>query len=84
MRRDGLTWMVRGIGLTIGVFMVIGAGSIALKAGNVLVLVFVAILLASALEPAIHWIRAERHSGAGRRCWRSTRSSSPRSSGSSW
>jgi predicted PurR-regulated permease PerM len=52
------------MGLAAGVAVVYGLASIAVSAGGVLLLVFVAILLASALEPFIGWIRG--HVGLGR------------------
>ena len=64
MRGELVAWAVRGIGLATGIALVYGLASIAVSAGGVLLLVFVAILLASALEPFIGWIRD--HVGLGR------------------
>ncbi len=58
MRRDALRWLVRGFGFALGVLIVaVLAGGVVL-AGQVLILVFVAVLLASALEPLVGRVRA--------------------------
>jgi predicted PurR-regulated permease PerM len=64
MREEIVAWAVRGMGLAAGIALVYGLASIAVGAGGVLLLVFVAILLASALEPFVGWIRG--HTGLGR------------------
>src|SRR2546423_2921394 len=64
MRGELVAWGVRGIAVAAGVALVYGLASIAVSAGGVLLLVFVAILLASALEPFVGWIRG--HIGLGR------------------
>ncbi len=58
MRSELLAWTVRGAGLAVGVAIVLGFALLARGAANVLLLVFVAVLLASALEPVVGWIRA--------------------------
>jgi predicted PurR-regulated permease PerM len=57
MRSDITPWTIRGIGLALGVLIVYGIAQIGLAAGNVLLLTFVAVLLASALEPMVGWLR---------------------------
>jgi predicted PurR-regulated permease PerM len=57
MRSDITAWMIRGIGLALGVLVVVGLVQLGFAAGNVLLLLFVSILLASALEPMIGWLR---------------------------
>jgi predicted PurR-regulated permease PerM len=57
MRRELLVWIIRGAGLAVGVAFVLLLAALAGAAGRVLLLVFVAVLLASALEPMIGWIR---------------------------
>jgi len=64
-RSDLLTWAIRGAGLAVGVALVALLGGLALAASRVLLLVFVAILLASALEPVIGWIRNHTRVGRG-------------------
>src|SRR4051794_33215786 len=64
MRGELVAWAVRGAGLAVGVALTYALASIAVAAGGVLLLVFVAILLASALEPFVGWIRG--HVGLGR------------------
>jgi predicted PurR-regulated permease PerM len=53
MRSDLMPWTMRGMGLAIGVAIVAGIIGLAIAAGGVLVLVFVSVLLASALEPIV-------------------------------
>ena len=57
-------WITRGAGAAIGVALVVGVIALAFAAGKVLLLVFVAVILASGLQPVIGWIRA--HSPIGR------------------
>jgi predicted PurR-regulated permease PerM len=64
--RDALTpWTVRGMGLAIGVAIVAALIGLGYAAGGVLVLLFVAILLASALEPIVGGIRHRLPIGRG-------------------
>lgn len=65
MRADLTPWAVRGAGLAIGVAAVVGLIAIGFAAGGVLVLLFVAILLASALEPMVGLIRSRLPLGRG-------------------
>jgi predicted PurR-regulated permease PerM len=65
MRQDLTPWTIRGMGLAIGVAIVVGLIGLAIAAGGVLVLVFIAILLASALEPMIGVIRDRLPLGRG-------------------
>ena len=58
------SWIGRGAGVTIGAALVIGVIALAVAAGKVVVLVFVAVILASGLRPVIGWIRG--HSPIGR------------------
>jgi predicted PurR-regulated permease PerM len=57
MRSDMTTWAIRGMGLATGVLVVFGLTQLGLAAANVLLLLFVSVLLASALEPMIGWLR---------------------------
>ena len=65
MRSDLTPWALRGIGLAIGVTIVAGLIALALAAGSVLLLLFVAILLASALEPIVGTLRDRLPVGRG-------------------
>src|SRR5438105_836495 len=65
MRREGLVWVTRGAGLAVGVTIVGLALYVASRASGVLLLVFVALLLASALEPFIGWLRGHVPLGRG-------------------
>lgn len=65
MRADLTPWTIRGAGLALGAAIVIGLVALASAAGAVLLLLFVAILLASALEPMVGWIRDRVGLGRG-------------------
>ena len=65
MRQDLTPWTIRGMGLAVGVAIVVGLIGLAVAAGGVLILLFVAILLASALEPMVGLIRARVPLGRG-------------------
>jgi predicted PurR-regulated permease PerM len=64
-RPDVMSWLVRGFGFAFGVAIVIGLIALGAAAGKVLVLTFVAILLASALEPMVGVIRDRLPVGRG-------------------
>lgn len=57
MRSDLTPWTIRGMGLALGVLAIYGLVQLGIAAGSVLLLLFVAILLASGLEPIVGWIR---------------------------
>ena len=57
MRSELRPWVIRGMGLAIGVAIVVGLIGLGVAAGSVLLLLFLSILLASALEPAVGWLR---------------------------
>ena len=57
MRAEAVHWAGRGLGFGVGVGVVIGVALLAWSAAHVLALVFIAILLASGLEPVIGWLR---------------------------
>lgn len=63
MRSDITTWMMRGMGLTLGALLVYGLVQLGIGARNVLLLLFVSILLASALEPMVGWMRGHLRLG---------------------
>ncbi len=65
MRSDLLPWTVRGMGLALGAAIVVGLIQLGIAAGGVLILLFVAILLASALEPIVGLIRDRLPLGRG-------------------
>jgi predicted PurR-regulated permease PerM len=65
MRDDLTPWTIRGIGLAIGVVIVAALLGLAVAAGGVLVLLFVAILLASALGPIVGVMRDRLPVGRG-------------------
>ena len=65
MRSEALVWVSRGMGLTFGVAIVLGIIFLADHATNVLLLLFIAILLASALEPFVGWVRSHVPVGRG-------------------
>ena len=65
MRGEAFHWFVRGIGLAAGAALVLAFANGLMLAARVLVLVFVAILLASGLEPFINWLRSRLPLGRG-------------------
>ena len=65
MRSDLPVWTVRGMGLAAGVLLVYGLVQLGIAAGGILILLFVAVLLASALEPMVGWIREHLPLGRG-------------------
>lgn len=65
MRGDLLAWAIRGAGIATGVAFVLLLVTLGMAAANVLLLVFVAVLLASALEPLIGRIRGHTPLGRG-------------------
>ena len=58
-------WILRGVGLALGVAIVAGVLLFAIAAGHVLVLMFVAVILASGLQPIIAWLRGHFSIGRG-------------------
>lgn len=58
-------WISRGAALTLGAALVIGALVLAWAVGHVLVLMFVAVILASGLQPIIAWLRGHLPIGRG-------------------
>jgi predicted PurR-regulated permease PerM len=65
MRSEITPWATRGMGLTLGALIVIGLVALGIAAGGVLILFFVAVLLASALEPMVGAIRQHVPLGRG-------------------
>ena len=65
MRSDLTPWTIRGAGIAAGIALVVGLIALAVAAGGVLILLFVAILLASALEPIVGLIRDRLPLGRG-------------------
>jgi predicted PurR-regulated permease PerM len=57
MRIETSTWFARGAGFALGVALVAVVGLIAVRGGEVLLLVFLAVLLGAAMEPVIGTIR---------------------------
>lgn len=65
MRSDVISWALRGAGLAVGAAAVIGVLALGYAAGGVLLLLFVTILLGSALEPMVGGIRTRLPLGRG-------------------
>jgi predicted PurR-regulated permease PerM len=57
--------VARGAGMAIGVGLVVGVVALAIAAGHVLILMLVAVILASGLQPFIAWIRGHLSIGRG-------------------
>jgi predicted PurR-regulated permease PerM len=63
---DGIGRSIRrGAGLAIGVGLVVAIALLALAAGHVLILMLIAVILASGLQPFIAWIRGHLAIGRG-------------------
>jgi predicted PurR-regulated permease PerM len=58
-------WVARGAALTFGAALVLGVLALAYAAGAVLLLMFLAVILASGLEPIIAWLRGHLPIGRG-------------------
>jgi predicted PurR-regulated permease PerM len=58
-------WIVRGAGIACGVALVVGLIALGAAASRVLLLVFVAVIFASGLQPVIGWIRGHVPIGRG-------------------
>jgi predicted PurR-regulated permease PerM len=58
-------WITRGAGLAIGVALVVGVIAFAWAAGTILVLTFVAVILAAGLQPIVAWLRGRLPIGRG-------------------
>ncbi len=65
MRADVIPWTIRGMGLAAGVALVVGLIALGVAAAHVLLLLFIAILLGSALEPFVGGIRDRLPLGRG-------------------
>jgi predicted PurR-regulated permease PerM len=65
VRREAFLWTARGMGVALGVGIVVALGLLAVRSANVLILLFLAILLASALEPFVGWVRSHVPLGRG-------------------
>ncbi|CAN5815281.1 AI-2E family transporter [soil metagenome] len=65
MRAEAFRWFVRGAGLAFGAALAVAVVYMMLIGARVLVLVFIALLLASGLEPLIDRIRAYTRLGRG-------------------
>jgi predicted PurR-regulated permease PerM len=57
MRSEIPLWTMRGVGLALGIALVYAVLQIGIAAAGVLLLLFVAVLLAAALEPMLGWLR---------------------------
>jgi predicted PurR-regulated permease PerM len=65
VRTEAFRWFVRGIGLAFGAALAAGVVYVLLTSAGVLVLVFVALLLAAGLEPLIDRVRTRTPLGRG-------------------
>ncbi len=65
MRSDITPWTIRGMGLALGAAIVFGLVQLGIAAGGVLLLLFLSILLASALEPMVGTLRDRLPIGRG-------------------
>jgi predicted PurR-regulated permease PerM len=65
MRSDITLWTIRGMGLTVGILIVLGLVGLGVTAASVLLTLFIAVLLASALEPIVGAGRERLRLGRG-------------------
>lgn len=65
MRSESMSWVARGVGLTVGVGLVLILAAITASAREVVLLVFLAVLLGAALEPVVGTIRGRTGIGRG-------------------
>jgi predicted PurR-regulated permease PerM len=65
MRSDITPWTIRGMGLALGAITVYALVQLGIAAGGVLLLLFIAVLLAAALEPIVGWLRDRLGIGRG-------------------
>jgi predicted PurR-regulated permease PerM len=65
VRTDAWRWFVRGAGLTFGAALALGVVYAIVTGAHIVVLVFIALLLASGLEPLIDRVRAHTPLGRG-------------------
>lgn len=65
MRSDITPWTIRGMGLATGVLIILGLVALGAAAASVLLLLFIAVLLASALEPTVGALRNKLGLGRG-------------------
>lgn len=65
MRSEAFRWFIRGVGLALGAALAFGIVYAFFVSARVFVLVFIALLLASGLEPLIHLVRRRSRLGRG-------------------
>jgi len=65
MRTEAWQWFVRGVALAFAAAIVLAISVAFVSAAHVVVLVVIAVLLGSGLEPAIGWLRARTHMRRG-------------------
>ena len=65
MRTEAWQWFVRGMAVALAAAIVVALSVAFVNAAHVVVLVVIAVLLASGLEPAIGWLRARTHMRRG-------------------
>ncbi|MGH2513748.1 MAG: AI-2E family transporter, partial [Candidatus Limnocylindrales bacterium] len=64
-RSEAATWFARGVGLVAGGILVFGVATALVNAASVLLLVLLALLIASALRPIVDWLRVRLPIGRG-------------------
>ena len=65
MRSEITPWTIRGVGLALGAAIVVGLVQLGITAGGVLLLLFLAVLLGSALDPIVGSLRDRLPVGRG-------------------
>jgi predicted PurR-regulated permease PerM len=65
MRTEAWQWFVRGLAVAFAAAIILAISVAVVSAAHVVVLLVIAVLLASGLEPAIGWLRARTHMRRG-------------------
>jgi predicted PurR-regulated permease PerM len=65
LRAETYRWFARGLGFTLGALVIVVIGFTVGAAARVVVLIFVALILAAGLEPSTDWLKARLPIGRG-------------------
>ena len=65
MRSTAFKWFIRGTGFALGVALVVTVLAGIALAGRAVLIVFIALLMASGLQPVVDWVRARSRLGRG-------------------
>lgn len=65
MRSIAFKWFIRGTGFALGVALVVAVLAGIALAGRAVLIIFIALLMASGLQPVVDWVRARSRLGRG-------------------